>query len=82
MIEVNGCTYDGKEYVEVDRIVNNGKTYAFLVNEKDEYDFMIRVVNTENGEEIYDPLKDDKEFELLVMLFVKKNANLLKDIKA
>ena len=73
-MEIKCCTFKGKEYDEVDRIVNNGKTYAYLVNEKDEKDFMVRIVNEENGVEYYDPLSSDKEFELALMLYLKKNA--------
>ena len=79
MIEVNCCTFNGKEYDEVDRITNKGVTYAFLVNEKDELDFMIRIVEQEDGGEVYNPLKSDNEFELAVMLFLRKNADVLKE---
>lgn len=75
MIDVNCCTFNGKEYIEVDRIDSKEKTYAYLVNEKDEYDFMVRVVKQENGSEFYDPLSSQAEFEKALALFLKKNLN-------
>lgn len=75
MIEVNSCTFKGKEYIEVDRIENNGKIYAYLVNEKDEQDFMVRIVRKEENQEIYDPLANKAEFEKALAIFLKKNIS-------
>ncbi len=79
MIDVNCCTFNGKDYIEVERIENKDKVYAYLVNEKDEYDFMIRVVNKEDDKEFYDPLSSQTEFEKAMALFLKKNLKATED---
>ena len=79
MIDVNCCTLNGKEYIEVDRIENKDKVYAYLVNEQDEYDFMVRIVNKEGDSEFYDPLTSQAEFEKAMALFLRKNINTKED---
>ena len=76
-MDVNTVIYNGKKYIELDTIENKDITYAYLINQEDEYDYMIRRVIIENDETYYDPVKDDNEFQIALMLFLKKHNDLL-----
>ena len=65
---VNFYTIDDKDYIVVNEIDYNNKHYVYLVNENDTNDIMIRI---EKGEYL-EPLEDEKEFEELLNLFIKK----------
>ena len=68
MIEVNTLEKDGKIYIENDTVKINDKTYSYLVNKNDEFDYLIKVLD--NNE--YLPVKDKVEFDLALMYFFKK----------
>lgn len=74
-MEVNTTIIDDKIYVEEDTITVNDKTYAYLVNDADEFDFCIKLVE---GEE-YTAIKDKDEFDLALMYFVKKHVKDLEN---
>lgn len=80
MKEYNVASLDGKDYIEVDTIDLNGDTYVFLVNEKDEMDYTIKKITYENDKSFYDPVDTKEEFELALLIFTKKNIDVLKDI--
>ena len=73
-MEVNTTIINDKMYVEKDQISVKGKTYAYLVNDTDDFDFCIKLIENDN----YVALKDKEEFELALMYFIKKNASDLK----
>lgn len=70
----NTCVIDGKKYIEVDQIKINDKTYAYLVNEKDEYDFLVKIIEGE----YYTAVKSKNEFDLAIMHFLKKHKDEIK----
>lgn len=72
---LNSCDFDGKEYIEYDQIKINGDIYAYLFNEADNNDYMIRKIVGDN----YEALKDDKEFELALTYFLKKHKDLIEE---
>lgn len=72
---LNSCDFDGKEYIEYDQIKINGNIYAYLFNEADNNDYMIRKIVGDN----YEALKDDKEFELALTYFLKKHKDLIEE---
>ena len=76
-MEVNTVLYDGNNYVEIDTIKNNNITYAYLINENNEEDYMIKRVVLENDKIYYNPIKDDNEFQIALMLFSKKHNDLI-----
>lgn len=70
-MEIFSTEIDGVVYDEVDLIEVNGNKYAYLVNENDEDDFVIRkVVNEE-----YTALNDKTEYELALMYYLKKHKD-------
>ena len=70
-MEIFSTEIDGVLYDEVDLIEVNGNKYAYLVNENDEDDFVIRkVVNEE-----YTALNDKTEYELALMYYLKKHKD-------
>ena len=73
-MEVYSTVIDGKEYDEIDLIEVNGNKYAYLLNENDDNDFVIRKVE----DEMYVPLKDKNEFDLALMYYLKKHKEEVK----
>lgn len=69
----NYCNIDGKDYIEFDVIEINGNKYAYLINEKENEDYFIRKLVNDN----YEPLTDEKEFELALTYFLKKHNDLI-----
>lgn len=80
MKEYNVASLDGKDYIEVDTIDINNNTYVYLVNEKDEKDYTIKKITYENDKSFYEPLDNEEEFEIALLIFTKKNIDVLKDI--
>lgn len=74
-MEIFSTEIDGVVYDEVDLIEVNGNKYAYLVNENDEDDFVIRkVVNEE-----YTALNDKTEYELALMYYLKKHKDEIEE---
>ncbi len=74
-MEIFSTEIDGVLYDEVDLIEVNGNKYAYLVNENDEDDFVIRkVVNEE-----YTALNDKTEYELALMYYLKKHKDEIEE---
>jgi len=78
-MNVDVSVIDNKSYIEIDKIVKNGKTYVYLVNSIDKTDFIIRKLLAENGEIYYVGLDSDKEFNLALMYFTKKHEGILSE---
>lgn len=70
---LNYCTVDGKDYIEYDIIEIDGNKYAYLLNEEDNSDYMIRKLVEDN----YEVLKDENEFDLALTYFLKKHKDLI-----
>lgn len=80
MSEYNIASLNGKDYIEVDTINFKDNTYVFLVNEKDEKDFLIRKITSENEKTFYEPLETKEEFEVVMLMFTKKHSNVLENL--
>ncbi len=80
MSEYNIASFNGKDYIEVDTINFKDNTYVFLVNEKDEKDFLIRKITNENEKTFYEPLETKEEFEVVMLMFTKKHSNVLENL--
>lgn len=80
MSEYNIASLNGKDYIEVDTINFKDNTYVFLVNEKDEKDFLIRKITNENEKTFYEPLETKEEFEVVMLMFTKKHSNVLENL--
>ena len=80
MSEYNIASLNGKDYIEVDTINFKDNTYVFLVNEKDEKDFLIRKITNENEKAFYEPLETKEEFEVVMLMFTKKHSNVLENL--
>lgn len=63
---------DGIEYAIAKELEINGTLYTLFANVNDAEDICYRKTITENGEEYYTGLDDDKEFDLVSMTFAKK----------
>ena len=64
---------DGNDYVVVDKIDLQGKSYVFLTNVKDMEDFCVRKEIEENEEIFLVGLETELEYEEAMKLFVEKN---------
>lgn len=77
MIEVNTMILEnGIEYTEIDSLVYDNNKYVLLSNIKNVKDSCIRKITIENNEEYVCRLEDDKEFDVILNLFMKKNETL------
>jgi len=77
MIEVNTLILEnGIEYTEVDDLIYNETKYLLLSNIKNVKDSCIRKISVEDNEEYICRLDDDKEFDIVLNLFIKKNKAL------
>ena len=65
---------DDEEYVAVEQISNKDVVYLYLANIKDENDICVR----KKVEDTIMPLEDEKEFQKAMILFAKKNKELMK----
>ena len=54
MSEYNVASLNGKDYIEADTVNFRDNTYVFLVNEKDEKDFLVRKITSEGDKTFYD----------------------------
>lgn len=70
---------NGKECIEIDKIECNNNTYVYFSNKIDDNDFFIRKMIATNGRIYYEGLKDNDEFDLVLMYFIKKHQNFIKD---
>ena len=78
MIEVNTMVLEnGVEYTEVDDLLYNNTKYLLLTNIKNVKDSCIRKVSIEEDGEYICRLDNDKEFDTILNLFIKKNKALL-----
>lgn len=80
-MNVNVVSLNGKNYMEVDKIEENGNTYVYLSNKDDEKDFCIRKLVAREDKVFYEGLKDNDEFDLALMYFVKKHKNFIENEK-
>lgn len=80
MEEVNIVEFDGISYIEVDVIKIKDVDYAFLVNEENDTDILIRKLTTENDKTFYDPVESEEEIKLALAYFAKKHSDLLEDL--
>jgi hypothetical protein len=80
-MNLESVNIDGKVYLEIDKINVDKVTYAYLVNKDNKEDFCIRRLIFKNDKYFYEGLKDDAEFNLALMYFVKKHENIVKEFK-
>lgn len=77
MIDINTIVLEnGVEYTEVDYLTYNNIKYVLLSNINNVKDSCIRKISIINNEEYLSRLEDDKEFEVILDLFVQKNKAL------
>lgn len=70
---------DGIEYIIYDTEIIDNIEYTLFVNVNDNTDICFRKTITENDENFYTGLDDEKEFEKVLLTFTKKN---IKDIES
>lgn len=66
---------DGIEYLIYDTEKIDNIEYTLFVNVNDATDICFRKTITENDEEFYIGLDDEKEFEKVLLIFTKKNLD-------
>ena len=66
---------DGIEYLIYDTEKIDNVEYTLFVNVKDATDICFRKTITENDEDFYIGLYDEKEFEKVLLIFTKKNLD-------
>ena len=77
MVDVNVVTLEnGLEYAEVDYLVYNDIKYVLLSNIKNVKDSCIRKISIEDSKEFLARLDDDREFDIILELFMKQNKTL------
>ena len=74
-MEIYSTVIDGKTYDEMELIEENGNKYAYLVNESDEEAIVIRKVVGEK----YAPIRDENEYKLALMYYLKKHKDEIKE---
>ena len=74
--DVYTINIDGDNCIVLDEIKINDVTYVYLVNEKDDKDFFVNKVITENGEEYLTGLDSEEEVKKAMQAYVEKNANV------
>lgn len=80
MSEYNVASLNGKDYIEADTVNFRDNTYVFLVNEKDEKDFLVRKITSERDKTFYEPLETKEEFEVAMLMFTKKHKEVIENI--
>ena len=77
MVDVDTIVLEnGIEYTELDDLVYNNTRYILLSNIKNAKDSCIRKVLIENNEEYLSRLDSDKEFDIILDMFLEKNKAL------
>lgn len=77
MVDVDTVVLEnGVEYTEVDGLVYNNTKYILLCNIKNVKDSCIRKLSIEDNEEYLCRLEDEKEFDIILDLFMEKNKAL------
>ena len=72
--ELEVITIDDKDYVIIEEVEHNNKTYLYLSNVINDEDTLIRKVDEDDKETIL-PLQDEQEFEIACNLLFKNFAN-------
>ncbi len=80
MSEYNVASLNGKDYIEADTVNFRDNTYVFLVNEKNEKDFLVRKITSEGDKTFYEPLETKEEFEVVMLMFTKKHKEVIENI--
>ena len=77
MIEINTMVLEnGVEYTEVDNLIYNNFKYILLSNINNVKDSCIRKMSVEDNEKYVYRLEDEKEFDMILKMFVEKNEAL------
>ena len=77
MVEVDTIVLEnGVEYTEVDQLTYNEVRYILLSNVKNVKDSCIRKITIQNDEEFLCRLDSDKEFDMILDMFLEKNKAL------
>lgn len=77
MVEVDTIVLEnGVEYTEVDQLTYNEVRYILLSNVKNVKDSCIRKITVQNDEEFLCRLDSDKEFDMILDMFLEKNKAL------
>lgn len=77
MIEINTMVLEnGVEYTEVDNLIYNNFKYILLSNINNVKDSCIRKMSVEDNEKYVWRLEDEKEFDMILKMFVEKNEAL------
>ena len=77
MIDINTVVLEnGIEYAEVDDLIYENTKYILLSNIDNVRDSCIRKITVDNNLEYISELDDDKEFDIILKLFLEKNKAL------
>lgn len=77
MIDINTVVLEnGIEYTEVDDLIYENTKYILLSNIDNVRDSCIRKITVDNNLEYISELDDDKEFDIILKLFLEKNKAL------
>ena len=71
MIELQAYEIDGIDYLVLEKIVNDGETYLYLVNSNDPEDIMFRKIDKNDTDYII-PLENEEEVLKVINLFNDK----------
>ena len=72
-MEVNVITLEnGKDYIIIDAIEDEGNKYLILVNENDEEDMCIRKIKVKDNKEYLIRLNEEDEFDRILAKFYLK----------
>ena len=72
--ELEVITIDNKDYVVIEEVKHNNKTFLYLSNIINDEDTLIRKLD-ENDKNTVLPLQDEQEFEIACNLLFKNFAN-------
>lgn len=72
--ELEVITIDNKDYVIIEEVEHDNKTFLYLSNITDDEDTLIRKLD-ENDKNTVLPLQDEQEFEIACNLLFKNFAN-------
>lgn len=72
--ELEVITIDNKDYVVIEEVKHNNKTFLYLSNIINDEDTLIRKLD-ENDKNNVLPLQDEQEFEIACNLLFKNFAN-------
>lgn len=79
MKEYDIVLIEGNEYIEIDRINIENNTYVYLTELSNPDNFIIKKYLEVDGEEYFEGLESDNEFDKVLTYFLKKHKDILEN---